>query len=374
MSLGVPPSARYTDLDQMIAETQPDIVAIPTATELHYPLAMRVLEHSVNIEVEKPMCIDLEQADAVIAKAKAKGVRVAVHQQSRAGPNMQAVIRAFTDGRIGQLRYIYGSGKGYYGGYGLMNIGTHMLNNILEFGGRCRSISAVALTNGHLITPEDVRTSPGGMGTIAGENITATLEFDNNVTGTLLQHRFSENQLEAYTLELYGTEGRIMFNASGRASGGAWWLPSPHHLPDGQNDQWQRLDPILPDQYDPASSAAPDDFSFADEYVRALDEGRDHACSGEDGRHIVEIMMAIFESAAYGRRVDLPQPGRDHPLLRWRTEQGLDDPPPLTSRVYSDWLVTEDQHRGSARPRPGRPCPCSLRPGLTNELPGPRLT
>ena len=157
----MPPSARYTDLDQMIAETQPDIVAIPTATELHYPLAMRVLEHSVNIEVEKPMCIDLEQADAVIAKAKAKGVRVAVHQQSRAGPNMQAVIRAFTDGRIGQLRYIYGSGKGYYGGYGLMNIGTHMLNNILEFVGRCRSVSAVALTNGHLITPEDVHASPG---------------------------------------------------------------------------------------------------------------------------------------------------------------------------------------------------------------------
>ena len=66
---GVPPSARYTDLDQMIEEVQPDIVAIPTATELHYELSMRVLEHGVNIEVEKPMCLDLIQADALIAKA-----------------------------------------------------------------------------------------------------------------------------------------------------------------------------------------------------------------------------------------------------------------------------------------------------------------
>ena len=38
--LGV--SARYDDLDAMIVETRPDIVAIPTGTEFHYDLAMRV--------------------------------------------------------------------------------------------------------------------------------------------------------------------------------------------------------------------------------------------------------------------------------------------------------------------------------------------
>ena len=61
-------AARFTDLDEMIRQTQPDIVAIPTGTEFHYDLCMRVLEHGVHIEVEKPMCVDLVQADAVIAK------------------------------------------------------------------------------------------------------------------------------------------------------------------------------------------------------------------------------------------------------------------------------------------------------------------
>ena len=65
-------SAHFTDLDEMIRQTAPDIVAIPTATEAHYPLCMRVLEHGVNIEVEKPLCIDLVQADEVLAKAKRK--------------------------------------------------------------------------------------------------------------------------------------------------------------------------------------------------------------------------------------------------------------------------------------------------------------
>ena len=39
--LGV--SAQFSDLDEMIQQTQPDLVAIPTGTEFHYPLAMRVL-------------------------------------------------------------------------------------------------------------------------------------------------------------------------------------------------------------------------------------------------------------------------------------------------------------------------------------------
>ncbi|MAG37191.1 MAG: hypothetical protein CL878_13235 [Dehalococcoidia bacterium] len=56
--------------------------------------------------------------------------------------------------------------------------------------------------------------------------------------------------------------------------------------------------------------------------------------------------MGIFESAAYGRRVELPQPGRDHPLLRWRREQGLGDPPPAVSRAYPEWIVAEDRRLG----------------------------
>ena len=37
--LGV--AARYTDLDEMIGQRQPDIVAIPTGTEFHHSLALR---------------------------------------------------------------------------------------------------------------------------------------------------------------------------------------------------------------------------------------------------------------------------------------------------------------------------------------------
>ena len=52
----------------------------------------------------------------------------------------------------------------------------------------------------------------------------------------------------------------------------------------------------MPEHYDPEGPAAVEDYQFADEYVQALDEGRAHECSGEAGRHVLEILMGIFES------------------------------------------------------------------------------
>ena len=335
---------RFTDLDEMVQATRPDIVAIPTGTEFHHSLAMRVLEHGVHIDVEKPICTTLEQADEVLSKAGENGVRVAVHHQTRVGPSVRALWDAFQDGRIGDLRYVYASGKGYYGGYGLLNIGTHLLNNVIKFAGHCRRVSTSATTNGHSISPEDVIPSPSGMGTMAGEYITASLAFDNDVTATLRQHRFPEVQLTGDVLELYGTEGRLLLGTNA-----AWLLPTPHHVPDGENDRWEELPSNMPPGYVPDGAARLDEYSFVDEYVNALDEGRDHESSGVEGTHVLEIIMGIFESAAYGAAIDLPQPRRDHPLIRWRQENGLGDPAPMP-RDYFEWLAAEDARLGKASP------------------------
>ena len=57
--------------------------------------------------------------------------------------------------------------------------------------------------------------------------------------------------------------------------------------------------------------------------------------------------MGIFESAAYGKRVDLPQASRPHPLLRWRREHNLGAPDAMP-RDYYEWLAVEDQRLGRA--------------------------
>ncbi|MEM7132405.1 MAG: Gfo/Idh/MocA family oxidoreductase [Chloroflexota bacterium] len=337
-------TARFTDLDEMIRQTSPDIVAIPTAPALHAPLALQVLEHGVNIDVEKPMGMDLLEADAVMDKAAEKGVQVAVHHQWRLSCWTQAINKAYQEGKIGELRYIYASGKGYYGGFGLMEIGTHLLTHMIKFGGHARSVTAHASVRGRPITPQDVLPAPRGNGTIVGDRVTASFQYDNGVTGTLLQHRFDSLDLDAHVVELYGTEGRLMWHPQQ-----SWWLPNPHELPVNSLDQWEALTPLYPKSFEQAKESLGNynnmvegDYWFVDEYVRALDEGRDHECSGAEGRHVIELIMGIFESAAYGTRVDLPQPNRKHPLLQWRDEAGLGA---LESMPMADkeWLAEEER-------------------------------
>lgn len=334
--LGV--AARYTDLDRMLEEQHPDLVAVPTGTEFHYPLVMRVLARGAHVDVEKPICTDLEEADAMLARAREQGVRIAVHHQGRVGAPMRGLIGALEAGRIGQLRHVQGSGKGYYAGYGLMNIGTHMLTNMSAVAGPCRSVMAAGAVAGRRVAPEDVLMAPGGMGVVTGERLTAVLEFADNVSGVLLQHRFPKVDSAGYMMEVYGTEGRLFWKSSG-----VWWLPAPHFVPGGPS--WQPLEqPLLPG-FAPDGPAAEADYAYADEYVRALDEGRDHACSGQAARHVLEIMMGIFESAVTGRRVELPQADRRHPLRRWLAEAGLGTPR-AGSRDYGKWLAEEDRRLG----------------------------
>ena len=337
-ALGV--ADRFEDLDEMIRETQPDIVAIPTGTEFHYDLIMRVLDYGVNIDVEKPICVDLVQADEVIAKAEEKGAQIAVHHQGRSGACLAAVDRAYRAGKIGDLRHINASGKGYYGGYGLMNIGTHAINAMLELTGPCRRVFANVCTNGKPISPQDVLPSPSGMGTIAGEDITAILDFDDRVVATLTQHRFPEVDSTAMGFEILGTEGRLFWRNTR-----AWSMSQPHFNPERVDGVWEPLDLLYPDHYDPAGKAAADEYLYVEEYVNALDEGRPHISSGHQGRHVMEVMMAIFESGSYGKAIDLPQTDRSHPLLRWCGENGVDELPEMP-RAYGEWLAAEGTRLG----------------------------
>ena len=339
-ALGV--AGRFGDVDRMLAAVAPDIAVIPTGTEFHYPLCLRALEHGCHIDVEKPLCTDLQEADALLARARAGNRRVAVHHQGRVGAACRAVRAAIAEGRIGEPRYLVGSDKGYYGGYGLMNIGTHLINNFLGLAGHCRSVTASALAGGRPITPEDVLVAPGGMGVVAGERITAGLEFESGVTATLLLHRFPRVDGAAYGIEVLGSEGRLFWKLRS-----AWWLPTPHYLPDGEHDRWQPLPLPAPPVPVPAG-VEPDELFYVSDFVHALDEGGEHECSGAEGAHVLEAMMAILESAAYGRRVDLPQAARDHPLLRWRAAAG--PPPPAPGpRDYGAFLAAEDARLAARR-------------------------
>ena len=334
-------AARFTGVEAMLDAVRPQIVVIPTGTEFHYELAMRVLDHGAyHLDVEKPICVDLEQADAVLRRAGERGVQVAVHHQGRTSPSARAAVAAITDGLIGDVVHAVARGKGYYGGYGIMNIGCHLLTGAQAFLGRCRRVTASLRTDGRPVTPDDVVPSPSGMGTIAGERLSAELEFAGGVNLTLMHDRLPTIGNGSMGVELLGTEGRVLIQ-----HGAAWHVATPFPRPRREPDLWTEVDNPLGSGEDTPAHRHGMELAFVDEYVRALDAGGEHESSGEVGTHSLEMIMGAFESAAYGHPVELPQQQRDHPLLRWRAEHGL-GPPPAAPRPYQEWLAHEDRRLG----------------------------
>ena len=331
-------TARYEDFHQMIRTEAPDIVSIPTATELHYELSRAVLEYGVHIDVEKPICTDLSEADQLLALAKEKNTRIAVHHQGRSGAAMKAVKAAMAEGNIGQLQSVAGSGKGYYAGYGLMNIGTHVLNAMLGVAGPVRVVTAIAQVDRRPVQPDDVLVAAGGMGYVVGEDITAGIEFSRGVQGVHLQQRFSSVDSRAFRVEFAGSEGRLLWRTDE-----AWFLPDAHYIPG--DTEWQRLPISMPLGFDPSGVANEAEYSYVDDYVCALDSETEHECSGAEGLHVLEVLLGIFESAATGTRVALPQTDRTHPLVRWLRLAGM-EMPKAGPRSYGKWLREEDRRLG----------------------------
>lgn len=324
-------AGRFDSLDTMVRATAPDIVVIATGTEYHYDLATAALGHGCHVDVEKPLGRDLVEADIIVRLARELDRKVAVHHQTRVGAYLRALKELLDAGRIGKLIALRATDKGYYGGLGLMNIGTHLINAMLHVAGHVRAISAMATTGGHPIEPDDVLQAPLGMGVIAGDHITALLEFDHDVHATLEHRRYPTVDGNLYGVEMLGTEGRLKWK-----NNGAWHLPVAYQVP-GTAD-WAAVEPKrFPADTDEGRG---DELWYVEELVQAIDQDRAHPCSAVEGMHALEVMMGIFESAATRRRLELPQPQRDHPLLRWRKEHRL-GPPAEAPRDYGAWLKAE---------------------------------
>ena len=77
-----------------------DAVTIAVPTELHRDVAMPFLERGVAVLVEKPMARSLEEADAMIAAARASGTTLAVGHTERYNPAVTAVMPMVTSPRF----------------------------------------------------------------------------------------------------------------------------------------------------------------------------------------------------------------------------------------------------------------------------------
>ena len=81
--------ARFSDWHDLLDKT--DVVSIATPTETHAEIGCAFLERRINVLVEKPIALSLDEADRMIAAAKRSRAKLMVGQLERFNPAMIAL-------------------------------------------------------------------------------------------------------------------------------------------------------------------------------------------------------------------------------------------------------------------------------------------
>ena len=96
---------RYTDYKKMVEEMQPELASIATESGLHAEIALYCIEKGVNLIIEKPMAMSIEDANKIIDLAEEKNVKVSACHQNRFNVAIQKLRKAVESGRFGKLSH-----------------------------------------------------------------------------------------------------------------------------------------------------------------------------------------------------------------------------------------------------------------------------
>ena len=293
--------AQYTDYHEMLQKERPELVAIATESGKHAAIALDCMEAGCNLIIEKPIALSLTDADAIIRKAKEKGVKVCTSHQNRFNKSIQKIRDALEKGRFGRLFYgtahirwcrnqEYYTQAGWRGtweqdGGALMNQCIHNID-LLRWMMGDEIEEVVGMTdqlNHPYIEAEDL-----GI---------ALVKFKNGAYGIIegTTDLFPKNLEE--TLYLFGEKGTV--KAGGQSV--------------NRIEEWRFADTLdEPEQVIARFAENPPNvygFGHTPLYADVIDaivHDRAPYVDAEAGKRALELVLAIYKSAAEGKAVKLP--------------------------------------------------------------------
>ena len=96
----------YVDHRRLLEETQPEVVVVVTPHPFHAAIAIDALEAGCHVLVEKPIAVQVAEADAMIEAADRLGRILAVNFQYRHDPAARAAHRLLREGALGEIQHV----------------------------------------------------------------------------------------------------------------------------------------------------------------------------------------------------------------------------------------------------------------------------
>lgn len=267
----------YDNFDSIAQNDAIDIVYVVLPNSMHADFSIRAARAGKHVICEKPMAMNVEECDAIIAACKKAGVKLGMGYRLHSEPYTKEIKRYVREKTFGQVHYITADAgyrsmsnpnqwrlnKKLSGGGALMNMGVYAIQSVI-YGTGENPISVAA---------QEFSTRPDYFKD-TDETITAQFEFGSGVVGSIMtSHNVRANRLFAscengwYELDPAST----YIPLAGRTSRG------PLNFPQESQQKLQM-----------------------DDFASHILNNTPNLAPGEMGRRDMVIVEAIYKSIAMG--------------------------------------------------------------------------
>ncbi len=286
----------YTDLDQMLANPDIDVVSICSYTYQHTEHAVKAAKAGKHIILEKPMALSWADCQAIEGAVKESNVKFCICFECRYSNQFISTKAILDQGLIGELHYaevdyLHGIGPWYGqfewnakkggGGSSLLTAGCHALDSLLMFMG----------TDVVEVTSYDTKTKSPIFAPY--EYTTTSVTILKFASGKIAKCAASVDCLQPYYFHthLFGSEGSILDNKIHSEK-----LKSDKH-------KWSEMSMAMLDSGDVADH--PYQLQF-ETFFESIQNNTEMPLTGlKEAIKTHEIIFAADKSAATGQSVKL---------------------------------------------------------------------
>jgi len=294
---GIP--AHYSDIDKLLAECEVDIVDICLPNYLHHDACMKAARKDKHIIIEKPLAMTLEEADEMIAECKNRGLKLMYAEELCFAPKYERVRAVVESGAVGKVYMLKQAEKHsgphsewFYkketaGGGVMMDMGCHALAWFRWMTGNAKVKSVYA----------DMKTVMHD--TECEDNTITIVEFENGVTAIAEDSWARHGGMDDH-IEVYGTEGVSYASLFQGNSAQTYSLNGYDYAAEkaGSTQGWTFT--VFEEAF---NQGYPQELGH---FVDCVLNDKEPLVTGEDGRAVLEMIYAAYESAKTGQKVMLP--------------------------------------------------------------------
>ena len=291
--LGIASKNLYTNWEDMLAQEELDLVHICTPHHLHEPQAIAAMEAGAHVFLEKPIATRLEEVDRMIAMSERTGRKMTVGHNQLFSAVHRAAMEQIQAGAIGSVFLVRTEGLG----------GSHVVGRGVSQQWRTQAEAGGGgplIDNGYhqVYTALNYVSSPAVrvyarigryVQDIEVEDTALVLIEHANGANTSLQVGWSALAGGTSVNEIIGTEGQIRFGG-GEAPVSVWRK---------ETGEWT---------HPPVDTEGPDELGLpvaVQRFVDAIENDGEVPVSPADGRHVLAIVLAAYQSGQSGEVVEV---------------------------------------------------------------------